>query len=92
MVAGSTPLKYFSSNTRPNLCNPFIEFVDIATHPAEAVSAEGWARAVVVWRLAVVSVAKVRTAPVGRVVRGAAVTRAAARAKQTSPAAELCGH
>lgn len=46
----------------------------------------------VVWRLAAVSVARERTAPGGRVVRGSAATRAVARATQTSPAAELSGH
>lgn len=68
-----------------------MEFVDITTHPAEAVS-EGWRRAVAVWRLAAVSVARVRTAPGERVARGSAATRAVARATQTSPAAELSGH
>lgn len=53
---------------------------------------EGWTQGVVVWRQAVVSVAGVMTAPGGRVVRGAAVTRAVARETQTSLAAELCGH
>lgn len=45
-----------------------------------------------VWRLAAVSVARVRTAPGGRVARGSAATTAVARATQTSPAANLSGH
>lgn len=45
-----------------------------------------------VWRLAAVAVVRVRMAPGGRVARGSAATRAAARATQTSPAANLSGH
>lgn len=53
---------------------------------------EDWTQVVVVWCLAVVSVARARKAPGGRVARSAAVTRAEAKETQTSPAAESCGH